>query len=108
MSKQTRKKFRKQHKRSRLFKRDGGRCFWCKKALALIKMGTDVTKIPEDLRATFDHLLPRSKGGTDEDKNLVTCCPKCNNRRGNGLVNPATRELMSPTGVQWILSNKEV
>jgi hypothetical protein len=31
--------------------------------------------------ATIDHVLPRYKGGTRDESNLVSACRLCNNRR---------------------------
>jgi 5-methylcytosine-specific restriction protein A len=30
-----------------------------------------------------DHVIPVSRGGTDDDANLVACCWPCNLRKGN-------------------------
>lgn len=32
---------------------------------------------------TQDHIMPRSKGGTDIQSNLQTMCSECNNSKGN-------------------------
>jgi 5-methylcytosine-specific restriction endonuclease McrA len=32
---------------------------------------------------TFDHVLPRSRGGRSTWENLVACCYACNNRKGD-------------------------
>ncbi|PDQ34304.1 MAG: HNH endonuclease [Candidatus Lumbricidophila eiseniae] len=32
---------------------------------------------------TIDHVLPRSRGGKDTWENLVACCQRCNNAKGN-------------------------
>ena len=32
---------------------------------------------------TIDHVVPRSKGGTDFTKNVVCCCSDCNQRKGH-------------------------
>jgi len=32
---------------------------------------------------TIDHVTPRERGGTTDWANLVCCCTKCNNRKGN-------------------------
>jgi len=37
---------------------------------------------------TVDHLIPVSKGGTDQESNLVACCVQCNS---------AKRDRMAPT-----------
>lgn len=31
---------------------------------------------------SFDHLLPKSKGGVDSSDNLVACCKSCNSSKG--------------------------
>lgn len=49
-------------KRQRIYERDGHRCVEC---------GTSE-------RLTLDHIIPRSKGGTDSDDNLQTMCEPCN------------------------------
>ena len=35
---------------------------------------------------TFDHLLPRSKGGKTNWDNVVTACSNCNVKKGGGLL----------------------
>ena len=35
---------------------------------------------------TFDHLVPRSRGGTTNWKNVVTACSRCNLKKGNHPV----------------------
>lgn len=32
---------------------------------------------------TVDHIIPKSKGGTEDDTNLVACCMKCNRLKSN-------------------------
>ena len=36
---------------------------------------------------TFDHLLPRSKGGKTDWNNVVTACSSCNVKKGVDLIN---------------------
>jgi len=31
---------------------------------------------------TKDHIIPRSRGGTDDASNLVWCCVSCNSKKG--------------------------
>lgn len=33
--------------------------------------------------ATIDHKIPLSKGGTNDPENLITCCMKCNGKKGS-------------------------
>ncbi len=35
------------------------------------------------LKKTADHIVPRSKGGTDRLDNIVICCRDCNKEKGN-------------------------
>ena len=52
--------------RNNVFKRDNFMCIYCglKKEL------------------TIDHVMPKSKGGQNSWENLVTCCHKCNKKKG--------------------------
>lgn len=52
--------------RNTIFKRDGYKCRRC---------GS-----PEQL--SVDHIIPKSKGGTDDQHNLQTLCHSCNSRKG--------------------------
>ena len=52
--------------RHRVFKRDNNECVCGSKK-----------------ELTIDHVLPRSKGGKNTWDNLVTCCSKCNLKKGN-------------------------
>lgn len=49
--------------------RDGVNCRWCGE-----QGGWDLQ---------IDHKYPRSKGGGDEDENLVLACGKCNRKKRN-------------------------
>lgn len=68
------KKFRNEVKlgKQNLYYRDGGKCYWCDEPLTIKNM-------------TFDHLVPKSHGGKNEWMNLVTCCKKCNTKKGNSM-----------------------
>lgn len=39
---------------------------------------------------TFDHVMPRSKGGETTWDNVVTACTTCNFLKGTDLINPKT------------------
>ena len=54
--------------RRALFARDGWKCAYC---------GTTAGRL------TLDHIIPRSKGGTDDLGNLQTLCKKCNIGKSN-------------------------
>jgi 5-methylcytosine-specific restriction endonuclease McrA len=42
---------------------------------------------------TLDHVMPRSRGGNSSWENLVACCRRCNNRKGDHLPEEAGMEL---------------
>jgi hypothetical protein len=57
-------------------------------------------------RFTLDHLLPRSRGGTDEPYNLALACRRCNERRDNFTTgrDPVTQQeipLFHPVRDVW-------
>jgi CRISPR/Cas system Type II protein with McrA/HNH and RuvC-like nuclease domain len=53
--------------RKRIFKRDGYSCQYCGSKKNL----------------TIDHVMPRSRGGLNSWKNMVTCCFRCNSYKGD-------------------------
>ena len=59
-----------------VLRRDAQRCAYC---------GHGAT--------TVDHVLPRSRGGADSWENLVACCLRCNNVKGD----------RTPTEMGWSL-----
>ena len=60
-----------------LVKRDGIKCNICTKPVNMSKSGLD------PLGPTIDHLLPVSKGGTNDSNNLALAHRRCNLSRGN-------------------------
>jgi 5-methylcytosine-specific restriction endonuclease McrA len=43
---------------------------------------------------TLDHVIPRERGGTTDWTNLVCCCTKCNNHKGNRTPDQAGMRLL--------------
>jgi 5-methylcytosine-specific restriction endonuclease McrA len=62
----------------RIYARDGGCCVYCGEVAR--RPGPGVRRAPD--LATLDHVVPRSKGGRLECRNLVLACRACNNERG--------------------------
>ncbi|HWL02358.1 MAG TPA: HNH endonuclease [Microbacteriaceae bacterium] len=62
-----------------VLRRDAQRCGYC---------GSAAT--------TIDHVLPRSRGGADSWENLVACCLRCNNLKGD----------RTPKEMGWTLRHK--
>lgn len=54
--------------RNAVFARDGHRCQYC--------LGS---------AESLDHVIPKSRGGTNTWENVVACCRRCNIRKGNRL-----------------------
>ncbi|AEC53151.1 HNH endonuclease [Synechococcus phage S-CRM01] len=42
---------------------------------------------------TLDHIIPQSKGGQDTWENLVTCCLKCNLKKGDKMLSETNMKL---------------
>jgi hypothetical protein len=60
-----------QTRRLAIYLRDGLSCAYCGEAAE------------QGAQLSLDHVNPRSKGGHDGDRNLVTACKRCNDSRGN-------------------------
>ena len=69
--------------RFNVFLRDRFECQYCAEALPA-----------EDL--TFDHIVPRSRGGRTSWDNVVTACQECNLIKGNRLLEETCMTLMRP------------
>lgn len=73
-----------------VLRRDSWRCAYCAK--------------PAN---TIDHVQPKSKGGADSWENLVGCCLKCNNAKGDKTLSEIGWTLgfqpKMPTGAQWLV-----
>lgn len=67
--------------RRNLFQRDGHRCQYC-----------GCTGEP----LSIDHVLPRSRGGSDSWDNVITACLRCNVRKGNRTPREAGMAMLRP------------
>lgn len=77
-----------------VLRRDGHRCAYCGK-----------------VASTIDHVMPRSRGGKDTWENLVACCLRCNNLKGDRTPQEMHWELnltpQAPRGSQWTVRGTE-
>ena len=64
--------------RKSIFTRDGYQCAYC-----------GATHLP----LTLDHVIPRTRGGSNDWDNLVCCCTKCNNAKGDQTPEEAGMKL---------------
>ena len=76
--------------RQNIYARDRYRCQYCGE------------KYPtEDL--TYDHVLPKSRGGKTAWENIVTCCIQCNRMKGGRTPKEAHMRLVrKPVRPTWI------
>jgi 5-methylcytosine-specific restriction endonuclease McrA len=63
--------------RQNIYKRDDFKCVYCSSKKNL----------------TLDHVFPKSRGGQNNWKNLVTCCFDCNSRKGDKTLEEAKMTL---------------
>ena len=70
------RKFRRQVTNTFLFARDRYSCQYCGRSVAQFRSRECLTR---------DHLVPFSRGGTNDWTNVTTSCSTCNTRKGNRL-----------------------
>ncbi len=72
------RKFRRQVTNTFLFARDDYQCQYCGRRQSELKTRESLTR---------DHLIPMSRGGTNEWSNVVTACSPCNTKKANRMPN---------------------
>lgn len=65
--------------RKNILRRDNFRCAYCNKSTPPL---------------TIDHIIPKSRGGTDTWENLVCACVRCNNRKGDRTLDEINMKLL--------------
>ncbi|MBL0937427.1 MAG: HNH endonuclease [Gemmatimonadaceae bacterium] len=70
------RRFRRQVTNTFLFARDDYQCQYCGRKANELKPRESLTR---------DHLIPMSRGGTNEWSNVVTACSSCNTRKANRM-----------------------
>jgi 5-methylcytosine-specific restriction endonuclease McrA len=77
-----------------VLRRDAHRCAYCGRAAS-----------------TIDHIVPRSRGGSDTWSNLVACCLRCNGVKGDRTPDEMGWRLRQrphvPSGPLWALRGTE-
>lgn len=68
-----------------VYARDGWRCQYCGKQFPASAL-------------TFDHVLPRARGGKTSWGNVVTCCTPCNQKKGDLLLKDSGLTLLRKPG----------
>lgn len=76
--------------RQSIIQRDDNKCIYCGKSFST-----------KDL--TIDHIVPKSRGGTNNYDNLASCCKRCNFKKSNFLLSElGWKPLFKPTKPKWI------
>ena len=61
--------------------------------------------------STIDHVLPKSRGGKDTWENLIACCLRCNNAKGDRTPSEMHWTLrfypQPPHGTNWMVRGVE-
>lgn len=70
-------------KKNRLIRDSDGRCWYCGRETVPQRMDEWGRCVIDGLTAAIDHVTPRSKGGGNEDSNLVFCCFSCNSQKAS-------------------------
>ncbi|MFN2397700.1 MAG: HNH endonuclease [Gemmatimonadaceae bacterium] len=70
------RRFRRQVTNTFLFARDRYRCQFCGRPASDLRPRESLTR---------DHLVPLSRGGTNDWTNVVTACSPCNTKKGNRM-----------------------
>ena len=87
--------FRRHHKpvkfsRVNIYARDNYKCQYCGTKAAIADL-------------TYDHIVPRSQGGSTDWTNIVTCCYLCNRKKGGRTPREARMQLLStPVQPNWV------
>ena len=69
----------KRRRRDQLLREQKGRCYYCGEQM----VGVWRNPFDSPLGMTFDHKVPRAKGGTREGDNLVLAHWQCNQAKGD-------------------------
>ena len=72
------KMLRSKPSRNAIYQRDGHKCQYC-----------GATR-----RLTIDHVIPKSKGGSDDWDNLVVACSRCNTKKGDTMLEQSGLKLV--------------
>lgn len=85
------------HRRRLVFKRDNFTCQYCgikgKRTDYINHKGQFITggmidKFNDPIKDSLeiDHIIPKSKGGSNQISNLITACWECNHKKGNEIL----------------------
>lgn len=85
-----RRKYRVKFSRASIFARDGKKCQYCGVHLTLSKL-------------TFDHVIPKARGGKTSWDNVVSSCAPCNKQKASKTLKEAGMRLKKkPKEPDWL------
>lgn len=79
-------------KGKKLILRDGLNCRYCGKVVSI-------------LHISLDHVIPNTKGGSNNWKNLVISCRACNHEKNLQIMTPKHPQVLSDEEVESIVNN---
>lgn len=83
------KRNRSKKRRNHIFARDKHRCQYCAVKFTAFDL-------------TLDHIIPQSRGGSDDQENLAASCKPCNQRKGNRTPDEARMPLLAtPSALRY-------
>ncbi len=85
--------------KANVYYRDKGLCQYCTRSITKAK-------------ATYDHVMPKSRGGLTNWNNIVTCCTDCNHRKdcrtpeeaAMALLNKPSRPSNMPVELSFMIA----
>lgn len=76
--------------RQNIYARDKYKCQYCGR------------RFPTE-ELTYDHIIPKSRGGKTKWENIVTCCIQCNRKKGGRIHTEAGMKLIrKPSRPTWL------
>ena len=96
-------KWIRRERRIAIYERDGWRCVWCQCHVLDARQLAEAGPQPHSgsRLATLDHFLPRTRGGTNRNDNLLTCCMQCNHDRGDMSALEWATQLAAEGRTEW-------
>lgn len=80
------KREQRQRRRNRILAKTGGKCYLCGIRLIVRATKYGIGEPIPYAAFTIDHIIPRSKGGSNLIQNVMPCCYKCNTEKNDKII----------------------